>query len=170
MSRFDFYYGTEADQFSFYRIPKELFTNEYFATLSTDAKVLYGLMIDRMSLSRKNCWLDSSNRVYIIFTQAEAMDMLHCSKNKIVDFFAELDKFGLILRKKQGQGKPTIIYVYNIYNETQEVATVDDFTYEKNHTGNFTGEDYDFQTSQNGKSRDLRIGSQEVVKQEVKTS
>ena len=48
---FKYFYGTEADQFSFYRIPKALFTNECFKDLSSDAKILYGLMLDRMSLS-----------------------------------------------------------------------------------------------------------------------
>ena len=59
---FKYFYGTEADQFSFYRIPKALFTNECFKDLSSDAKILYGLMLDRMSLSIKNQWFDENNR------------------------------------------------------------------------------------------------------------
>ena len=65
---FDYFRAYEAEQFSFYRIPKVLFTDEYFQDLSTDAKVLYGLMLDRMVLSKRNRWFDEEGRVYIIFT------------------------------------------------------------------------------------------------------
>ncbi len=65
---FNYFYGTEADQFSFYRIPKALFTDSYFKDLSSDAKILYGLMLDRMSLSIKNQWFDDKNRAYIYFS------------------------------------------------------------------------------------------------------
>ena len=63
---FNYFYGTEADQFSLYRIPKALFTDSYFKDLSSDAKILYGLMLDRMSLSIKNQWFDDKNRAYIL--------------------------------------------------------------------------------------------------------
>lgn len=59
---FDFYYGKEAEQFSFYRIPKTLFTNPAFSKLSSDAKILYGLMLDRLGLSIKNGWKDNEER------------------------------------------------------------------------------------------------------------
>ena len=63
---FDYYYGIEAEQFSFYRVPRLLIKDERFKGLSSDAKLLYGLMLDRMSLSMKNGWLDDENRAYII--------------------------------------------------------------------------------------------------------
>lgn len=69
--QYDYFYGAQAEQFSFYRIPKALFTDTQFKDLSTDAKVLYGILLDRMSLSLKNHWLDEQNRVYIIFTLEE---------------------------------------------------------------------------------------------------
>ena len=72
--QFDYFYGSQADQFSFYRIPKVLFTDPQFKPLSTDAKVLYGILLDRMSLSVKNHWLDEQSRVYIIFTTEEIME------------------------------------------------------------------------------------------------
>ena len=72
---FNYFYGTEADQFSFYRIPKALFTDSYFKDLSSDAKILYGLMLDRMSLSIKNQWFDDKNRAYIYFS-IEDMDTM----------------------------------------------------------------------------------------------
>ena len=109
----NYYHGEEANQYSFYRIPKALFTDEYFRGLSAEAKILYGLMLDRMGLSTRNGWLDEAGRVYIYFTLEDAMDMMGFGHNKVVRLFRELDEIGLIERKKQGQGKPTMIYVKN---------------------------------------------------------
>ena len=75
---------------SFYRIPKLLFTNDFFKALSTDAKVLYGLMLDRMSLSIKNKWIDEGGRAYIYFSVEDTMEMLNCKKNKAIDTIKEL--------------------------------------------------------------------------------
>ena len=113
---FDFYYGKDAEQFNFYRIPKLLFTDRRFKVLSTDAKVLYGLMLDRMSLSIKNGWIDDENRVYIYFTLEDVIDFLSICKDKATKLFAELDDekgVGLIKRKRQGLGKPMMVYVMN---------------------------------------------------------
>ena len=109
----DYYHGEEANQYNFYRIPKALFTDEHFKAMSAEAKILYGLMLDRMSLSTRNGWLDADGRVYIYFTLEDAIDMMGFGHNKIVRLFRELDEIGLIERKKQGQGKPTRIYVKN---------------------------------------------------------
>ncbi len=111
----DYYYGTEADQYSFYRIPKTLLTDPRYKSVSIEAKVLYGLLLDRMGLSVKNGWMDSDQRVYIYFTQEDAMTLMSCGKDKATKLFRELDKdgIGLIERKKQGQGRPTRIYVKN---------------------------------------------------------
>lgn len=111
-----YYYGYEAEQFAFYRIPKLLVTDERFQGLSTDAKLLYGLMLDRMSLSLKNSWLDEQGRVYIYFSAEEIMSVLHCRSEKASKLLAELDSkkgIGLIERVRHGQGKPTTIYVKN---------------------------------------------------------
>lgn len=107
----DYFYGTEAEQYTFYRIPKVLFTDPGFRRITADAKILYGLMLDRMGLSIRNGWLDEQERVFIYFTLEEAMDAMCCGHNKAVSLFTELDKVGLIERKKQGQGRPTKIYV-----------------------------------------------------------
>lgn len=114
--RFDFYYGKEAEQFNFYRIPKLLFTDSRFSKVSIEAKVLYGLLLDRMSLSIKNGWVDEENRVYIYFKVTDAMEYMNICKEKCIKLFAELDSekgCGLIFRKRQGLGKPSIIYVMN---------------------------------------------------------
>ena len=111
----DYYYGNEAEQYSFYRIPKALLTDPRYKSVSIEAKVLYGLLLDRMGLSDKNGWMDSDRRVYIYFTQEDAMALMSCGKDKATKLFRELDKdgIGLIERKKQGQGRPTRIYVKN---------------------------------------------------------
>ena len=113
---FPYYHGYEGEQFSFYRIPKLLMTSEHFRKLSTDAKLLYGLMLDRMSLSMKNHWLDDQGRVYIFFPVEEVMQILHCKSEKATKLLAELDSkkgIGLIERVRQGQGKSSIIYIKN---------------------------------------------------------
>ena len=111
---YEYFYGAQAEQFSFYRIPKALFTEPNFRELSTDAKVLYGILLDRMSLSLKNQWLDAQNKVYIIFTVEEIMDALNCANQKATRLMVELEKqAGLIERKRQGLGRPNLIYVKN---------------------------------------------------------
>ena len=113
---FPYYYGYESEQFTFYRIPKLLVTDERFQGLSTDAKLLYGLMLDRMSLSLKNGWVDEQGRVDIYFHAEEIMSVLHCRSEKASKLLAELDSkkgIGLIERVRKGQGKPTTIYVKN---------------------------------------------------------
>ena len=111
---YDYFYGEQADQFSFFRIPKVLFTDEHFKGVSAEAKILYGILLDRMSLSRKNGWLDDEGRVYIIFTLDEVMNSIGCAVQKAAKLLSELDdKSGLIERKRQGLGKPNVIYVKN---------------------------------------------------------
>ena len=114
--KLDYYYGNEPDKFCFYRIPKVLFTKVFFADLSTDAKVLYGLMLDMMASSRSNRWVDKENRVFILFSIQRAMAYLGCGKDKAIKLFAELDTekgIGLIERIDRGQGKADLIYVKN---------------------------------------------------------
>lgn len=114
--QFDYYRGMEAEQYSFYRVPKILFTAECFKELSCEAKVLYGLLLDRMSLSMKNHWLDEEERVYIIFTVEEIAELLNCGTQKAVKLLKELDSekgIGLIEKKRLGLGRPNVIYVKN---------------------------------------------------------
>ena len=123
----EYFYGTEAEQYTFYRIPKVLFTDPGFRRITADAKILYGLMLDRMGLSIRNGWLDEQERVFIYFTLEETMDAMCCGHNKAVSLFTELDKVGLIERKKQGQGRPTKIYVKNFIRK-EEVKTSENRT------------------------------------------
>ena len=121
---YDYFYGAEAEQFSFYRIPKVLFTEERFRSVSAEAKVLYGLLLDRMSLSCKNGWLDKEGRVYIIFTIEEVMTALGCADQKAGKLLHELEnKCRLIERKRQGLGKPNLIYVKNFVDKDVDNAS-----------------------------------------------
>ena len=111
---FDYFYGDESNMFSFYRIPRQLIVGEQFRKLSTDAKLLYGLFLDRVGLSAKNGWYDEQGRVYIYYTINEIREDMNCGNDKAIKLLAELDAvkgFGLIERVKQGQGRPAKIYV-----------------------------------------------------------
>ena len=118
---YDYFYGIQAEQFSFYRIPKLLFTHPVFKGMSTEAKNLYGILLDRMNLSAKNNWIDEEGRVYIIFTVDEIMEALGCAEQKAIKLLSEMDtKAGLIERKRQGLGKPNLIYVKNFISGLPE--------------------------------------------------
>lgn len=122
IQEFNYYYGEEAGQFSFFRIPRQLIKDQCFKGLSNDAKLLYGLMLDRLALSMKNGWFDDKNRAYIYYTTDNIIEDLCCSKTTCTKILAELDSkkgIGLIERKRQGLGKPDIIYVKNFVTEGQ---------------------------------------------------
>lgn len=111
---FDYFYGAQAEQFSFYRVPKVLFTREQFKQLSAEAKILYGIMLDKLDLSVKNKWVDEKGRVYIIYTIEQIMADMNCADQKATKLLDELEKkCGLIERKRQGLGKPNLIFVKN---------------------------------------------------------
>lgn len=114
--QFRYYYGDESEQFSFFKIPKLLITHEIFRGLSNDAKILYGVLLDRMSLSQKNKWYDEENRAYIVCSIEEITELLNCSRNKAIKSLQELDTdkgIGLIEKRRLGQGNNTIMYVKN---------------------------------------------------------
>ena len=147
----DYFYGAESDSFSFYRVPRLLVTGDEYKRVSAEAKLLYGLLLDRMGLSARNGWYDEQDRVYIYYTLDEVQEDLNCGHEKAVKLLAELDTgkgIGLIERVKQGQGKPTRIYVKRFADK--KVPS------EKRENSNH--------------SRLPNFGSQEVGKTEVKTS
>ena len=116
----DYFYGQAGKLFSFFRIPKALFQEQRFQNLSTDAKTLYGILLDRMSLSVKNEWFDKKGRVFIIFTIEDVKRTLRCADNKATRLLRELEEFGLIERKRRGQGKPCLVYVKNFSAESSK--------------------------------------------------
>ena len=156
--RFDYFRGMEADQYTFFRIPKILFTAECFASISCEAKVLYGLLLDRMSLSIKNRWMDEEGKVYIIFTVDEIAELMGCGTQKAVKLLKELDVdkgIGLIEKKRLGLGRPNVIYVKNFLIQQTE----DQESEEK------SGEDSaEFKNCENHHSRIVKITNQEFPK------
>ena len=162
-TKFDYYYGIEADQFSFYRVPRLLIKDERFKGLSSDAKLLYGLMLDRLSLSMKNGWLDEENRAYIIYTVDAIMEDLGCAKATCVKIMKELDSekgIGLIEKKRRGLGKPDIIYVKNFATMSAEQEVK-----EPENTGKSTEvQNLNFKKSNIDTSRSSEIELQKVQK------
>lgn len=142
--KFDYFYEGQSEKYSFYRIPKALFTEAMFGGLSIEAKILYGLVLDRISLSREHDWIDEAGHVYVYYTIKNVKKALGCGNTKACRLLKELETFGLIERKKQGHCKPTIIYVK-------------DFT-------RFPGAE--FMDSRNGNSGDSRIGIHDNREQE----
>ena len=110
MMKFDFYYGEESEQYSFYSVPKMFFTCERFAGLSAMSKLLYGFLLDRMSLSRKRNWIDDKNRAYIKYSLNAITKDMGVSKNSVIKYMRELQEFGLII-KYPNEGMEDIIYV-----------------------------------------------------------
>lgn len=122
--KFNYYYGNEAEQFSFIRIPKVMLTEERFAPLSLASKILYGVLLDRMALSVKNGWLDKEQRVYIIFKIEEIQELLGFSKKKSIEYLGELEAFGLVEKRRRGLGLPSILYIKS-FMVKQEVQCSD---------------------------------------------
>lgn len=108
--KFDFYYSEESEQYSFYSVPKMFFTLERFTGLSAMSKLLYGFLLDRMSLSRKRNWIDDKNRAYIKYSLNAITKDMGVSKNSVIKYMRELQEFGLIM-KFPNEGMEDIIYV-----------------------------------------------------------
>lgn len=142
---FDYFYGAQAEQFSFYRVPKVLFTREQFKQLSAEAKILYGIMLDKLDLSVKNKWGDEKGRVYIIYTIEQIMEDMNCADQKATKLLDELEKkCGLIERKRQGLGKPNLIFVKNFITGVEGSMMAQIQNREKHDSGavNITTADY----------------------------
>lgn len=110
---FGYFSEVQAEQFPFFRMPKVMFGDRLFKGISRDGKVLYGLLLDRVSLSRENGWIDDEGHVYVIFTLESIQMTMDCSDKSATKYLSELEGFGLIERIRRGQGNPDIIYVKN---------------------------------------------------------
>ena len=174
--KFDYYYGVEAEQFSFYRVPRLLIKDERFKGLSSDAKLLYGLMLDRMALSMKNGWIDEENRAYIIYSVDNVMEDLGCSKPTCIKIMRELDSengIGLIEKKRRGLGKPDIIYVKNFASaELKDGGNTDGSAEVKNlyfkEEKNFTSGSKETEIQEVKEENPFTSRSKEILLQEVK--
>nr|DAK17621.1 MAG TPA: replication initiator protein [Caudoviricetes sp.] len=164
-TEFDYYYGEESEQFSFVRVPRVLFTDkEHFGNLSNEAKLLYGLLLERMSLSRKNNWIDKHNRVYIIFPVEEIEESLDVGHEKALNLLKELDDqsgIGLVRKKRRGLGLPSILYVKNFIvkgeQNTDRVPTSRSTENEFQEVGKTDFKKSENQTSANPKNRLLEV-------------
>ena len=166
----DYYYGIEAEQYSFFRIPRLLIKDERYKDLSSDAVILFGLMLDRMSLSRKNGWFDSQNRAYIHYTGEDAESDLGKSRGTVIKVMNMLVEIGLIERKKPGQGKPAVIYVKNFATLPAGDDDKNEHEDSKNDVPESEVQNLDFQKSKNWTSRSLKTEFQEVQKLDFKES
>ena len=164
-TEFDYYYGAESEQFSFVRVPRVLFTDkEHFGNLSNEAKLLYGLLLERMSLSRKNNWIDKHNRVYIIFPVEEIEESLDVGHEKALNLLKELDDqsgIGLVRKKRRGLGLPSILYVKNFIvkgeQNTDRVPTSRSTENGIQEVGKTDIKKSENQTSENPKNRLLEV-------------
>lgn len=129
--KFDFFRGNECEQYLFYRVPQVLFTDDEFRYISSEAKLLYGFLLDRTALSAKNKWTDEDGKVYVYFTQDEAKEKLNIGTGKATKIFSELDEIGLIIRIRQGQGNPCKIYVMNFAKPLSRTQTSENQKSEK---------------------------------------
>lgn len=169
----DYYYGNEAEQYSFYRIPKILFTDGRFKGVSVEAKVLYGLLLDRMALSVRNKWLDGEGRVYIIFTVAAVMETLGCAEQKANKLLNELDAVkgvGLIERVRRGLGKPNVIYVKNFVDKAQPDQGPQNRDCESHRTGIVDNIGQELPKSQIKNCENHKSGNVKTTNQELRKS
>ena len=170
-SGFEYFYGQQAESYTFYRIPKVMFTEERFKGLSCEAKVLYGLMLDRMSLSTKNGWLDEEGRVYIVFPLADIRELIQCSKQTAVNLVHELDTeqgIGLIEKSRPGMGKANVFYVKNFMSPIEGERESDNINTLKGE--NEPEKPDSTKKSKNWTSRSPEIRPQEVQKLDFKKS
>ena len=128
MTTFNYFYEGQEDQYSFFRIPKKLMTESCFKKMMLEGKVLYGLMLDRLSLSRKNHWVDDEGRLYIIYTVEQIMEDLNCCRPSAMNALNALDDkkgIGLIRRVRRGLGLPNIIYVMDFMTASEDNVPTD---------------------------------------------
>ena len=177
-TEFDYYYGVEAEQFTFVRVPKVLFTDkEHFGGLSNEAKLLYGLLLERMSLSRKNNWIDKHNRVYIIFPVEEIEESLDVGHEKALNLLKELDDqsgIGLVKKKRRGLGLPSILYVKNfivkVEQNTDRVPTSRSTENGIQEVGKTDFKKSENQTSENPKNRLLEVRNSDSNNIDIKNT
>ena len=132
MKEINYYKQNEILENNYYQIPQELFVNKlYKEKLNSDSKILYAFLLDRLSLSQKNHWIDEDNKVYLIFTREEVQDKLCLSDKTVTKAFKQLTEVNLIEEKRQGLGKPNLIYVGKIQHENQENETIENSETEK---------------------------------------
>ena len=163
----DYFYGQAGELFSFFRIPKALFQEQQFQDLSTDAKTLYGILLDRMSLSVKNEWFDKKGRVFIIFTIEDVKRTLRCADNKATRLLRELEEFGLIERKRRGLGKPSLVYVKNFSSDLSNERVQNRENHESGSPKNACQDPLKSRCNKNKKSKTERNNTNPILSDEL---
>ena len=163
----DYFYGQAGKLFSFYRISKALFQEQRFQNLSTDAKTLYGILLDRMSLSVKNEWFDKQGRVFIIFTIEDVKRALCCADNKATKLLRELENFGLIERKRRGLGKPSLVYVKNFSSDLSNERVQNRENHESGSPKNACQDPLKSRCNKNKKSKTERNNTNPILSDEL---
>lgn len=114
MVNLDYFYGSEGEQYRFYQIPAVLLEDDEYKKISDTAKILYGILLSRLAMSKKNNWIEEdTNRVYILYNRNDIAKKMGRSPNTISNAMNQLLEVGLIKRKRQGQGKADMLYVMN---------------------------------------------------------
>lgn len=108
------FYKTEVEKFQFYKMPKWLFEEPY-SELSSNAKLMYMMMFDRLALSIKNKWYDENERLYIYFTIEQFKDKLNISRQTVINCKKELIQHNLLEEVRQGFNKPNLLYITGLH-------------------------------------------------------
>ena len=77
--------------------------------LSHTAKLLYTLLLDRATLSKKNNWIDAQGRIYVVYPLSHLSKDLRCSISSVTRSFSELENAQLVERIRSGFSKPSRI-------------------------------------------------------------
>lgn len=169
MEKLSYFYGKEAEQFAFFTVPKILFKDPEYKNLPCEAKMLYGMMLDRMSLSIENQWFDEKRRAFIRISEEFVTENLGCGRNKALNLMKLLEDYGLIERRKLGQGKSSIIYVKRFIRQSNAAATNSEEKQAADipDTEQTAARNSEVYFSNNKKFRNQTTGSLETKQQEV---
>ena len=160
---FEYFYGIESEEFNFYQVPKVLLQDPYYKELKDSTKLLYSVFLNRMSLSRKNNWVDEENKVYIIYSIKEICEDMGCCKETAIDRTKELEKYGLIEIIKKGQGKCNLIYVKDFLHVTNSASNADEYT----EVGKSEFKKSGKQNSRSQESRIHKVGESDTINNNI---
>lgn len=167
--KLDYFYDTEAESFRFYQIPVLLLEEKEYRDISDTAKILYGVLLSRLALSRKNRWIEEkTGRLYISYNLKQLVEMLGRSDRTISKAMKQLAEVGLIEKKKRGQGKTDIIYVMN-FTRADKTYTKEAVQEEKTENGISERTDIEEVSEENGhQNGEFRSEEITILKEEQK--
>ena len=89
------FFKKEVEKYQYIQMPKWLFKEPY-KSLSSNAKLMYAMLFNRLGLSLSNAWHDSKGQVFMYFTNAEFCEELGCSENTVTKTKKELKEAELL--------------------------------------------------------------------------